>query len=80
VGFLSCSSFAVGNNRGGLDWSPRYNITPTQSVPVIRQHPREPVRQILTMRWGLISHCMGQRTRLLRQVEIMTDRPYSDGK
>lgn len=38
------------------DWSPRYNIAPTQSVPVIRQHPKEPVRQISTMRWGLIPH------------------------
>lgn len=36
------------------DWSPRYNIAPTQPVPVIRQHPKEPVRQISTMRWGLI--------------------------
>lgn len=36
------------------DWSPRYNIAPTQPVPVIRQHPREPVRQISSMRWGLI--------------------------
>jgi putative SOS response-associated peptidase YedK len=36
------------------DWNPRYNIAPTQPVPVIRQHPKEPVRQISTMRWGLI--------------------------
>jgi len=36
------------------DWSPRYNIAPTQTIPVIRQHPKEPVRQISTMRWGLI--------------------------
>jgi putative SOS response-associated peptidase YedK len=36
------------------DWSPRFNIAPTQPVPVIRQHPKEPVRQISTMRWGLI--------------------------
>jgi putative SOS response-associated peptidase YedK len=36
------------------DWSPRFNIAPTQSVPIIRQHPKEPVRQISTMRWGLI--------------------------
>jgi putative SOS response-associated peptidase YedK len=36
------------------DWSPRYNIAPTQSVPVVRQHPKEPIRQITTMRWGLI--------------------------
>jgi len=38
------------------DWSPRYNIAPTQPVPVIRQHPKEPVRQISIMRWGLIPH------------------------
>lgn len=36
------------------DWSPRYNIAPAQSVPVIRQHPKQPVRQISIMRWGLI--------------------------
>jgi putative SOS response-associated peptidase YedK len=36
------------------DWTPRYNIAPTQPVPVIRQHPKEPVRQITPMRWGLI--------------------------
>jgi putative SOS response-associated peptidase YedK len=36
------------------DWSPRYNIAPTQPVPVIRQHPKEQVRQISLMRWGLI--------------------------
>jgi putative SOS response-associated peptidase YedK len=36
------------------DWSPRFNIAPTQPVPVIRQHPKEPVRQATTMRWGLI--------------------------
>ena len=36
------------------DWSPRYNIAPTQPVPVIRQHPKEPIRQISFMKWGLI--------------------------
>ena len=36
------------------DWSPRFNIAPTQQIPVIRQHPKEPFRQISTMRWGLV--------------------------
>lgn len=36
------------------DWNPRYNIAPTQPIPVIRQHPKEPIRLISTMRWGLI--------------------------
>jgi putative SOS response-associated peptidase YedK len=36
------------------DWSPRYNIAPTQQVPTIRQHPKEPRRDLSLMRWGLI--------------------------
>jgi len=36
------------------DWTPRYNIAPTQPVPVIRQNPKEPVRELALMRWGLI--------------------------
>jgi putative SOS response-associated peptidase YedK len=39
---------------GDEDWSPRYNIAPTQPVPVIRQNPKEPVRELSLMRWGLI--------------------------
>jgi putative SOS response-associated peptidase YedK len=37
------------------DWSPRYNIAPTQTVPVIRQHPKEPRRELSLMCWGLIA-------------------------
>jgi putative SOS response-associated peptidase YedK len=36
------------------DWSPRYNIAPTQQIPVVRQHPKEPIRQLSLMKWGLI--------------------------
>ena len=36
------------------DWSPRFNIAPTQPIPIIRQHPKEPVREMSLMRWGLI--------------------------
>jgi putative SOS response-associated peptidase YedK len=36
------------------EWSPRHNIAPTQPVPVIRQNPREPVRELSLVRWGLI--------------------------
>ncbi len=36
------------------DWAPRYNIAPTQPVPVICQNPKEPVRELSLMRWGLI--------------------------
>jgi putative SOS response-associated peptidase YedK len=33
-----------------LAWHPRYNIAPTQSVPIIRQNPKEPVSEISSVR------------------------------
>jgi len=39
-----------------VDWSPRFNIAPTQPVPVVRQNPKEPVREVSLMKWGLIPH------------------------
>jgi putative SOS response-associated peptidase YedK len=36
------------------DWSPRYNIAPTQPIPVIRQNPKKPIRELSLIRWGLI--------------------------
>jgi putative SOS response-associated peptidase YedK len=38
----------------GLDWDARYNIAPTQNVPVIRQDTKQPIRRASFMRWGLI--------------------------
>jgi putative SOS response-associated peptidase YedK len=49
---------------GEDDWSPRYNIAPTQPIPVIRQNPEEPVRELWLLRWGLIPSCHGRKTRL----------------
>jgi len=39
---------------GEEDWSSRYNIAPTQPVPIIRQHPKDPRREMSLVRWGLI--------------------------
>jgi putative SOS response-associated peptidase YedK len=36
------------------DWSPRFNIAPTQPIAVVRQNPKEPIRELTLMRWGLI--------------------------
>ena len=36
------------------DWVPRYNIAPTQNIPVIRQDPDQPKRLDSRMCWGLI--------------------------
>ena len=43
--------FDVGDDA---DWSPRYNIAPSQSVPVVRQDATRPVRSLSLIRWGLI--------------------------
>ena len=29
-----------------LSWAPRWNIAPTQPVPIVRQHPKEPKRTL----------------------------------
>ena len=39
---------------GEEDWTPRYNVAPTQPVPIISQHPKEPRRELSLVRWGLI--------------------------
>jgi putative SOS response-associated peptidase YedK len=43
--------FDAGND---VDWSPRYNLAPTQSVPVVRQDASRPIRSLSLVRWGLI--------------------------
>ena len=36
------------------EWSPRYNIAPTQFVPVIRRNPTSSIRELSLIRWGLV--------------------------
>jgi putative SOS response-associated peptidase YedK len=43
-----------GTVSGDDEWNPRYNIAPTQPVPIIRQNPKEPRRELSLVRWGLI--------------------------
>ena len=43
-----------GVDREDFEWSPRFNIAPTQQVPTIRQDRKEPKRWLGTMRWGLV--------------------------
>lgn len=37
-----------------VDWEPRYNVAPSQSVGIIRQDPIKPERLFSRARWGLI--------------------------
>jgi len=39
---------------GEEDWVRRYNNAPTQPVPITGQNPKEPVRRLSLVRWGLI--------------------------
>jgi putative SOS response-associated peptidase YedK len=39
---------------GEDEWNPRYNIAPAQPVPVVRQNPLKPIRELSLLRWGLI--------------------------
>jgi len=42
--------------EGDVSWAPRWNIAPTQQVPVIRQDRKEPKRTFALLRWGLIPY------------------------
>lgn len=68
---------------GGEDWAPRYNIAPTQPVPVVRQHPKEPKRVLTLMRWGLIpawaKHASGAAGMINARSETAASKPAFRG-
>jgi putative SOS response-associated peptidase YedK len=41
---------------GDISWEPRWNIAPTQPVPVVRQDAKETKRTFTLLRWGLIPY------------------------
>jgi putative SOS response-associated peptidase YedK len=55
------------------DWVPRYNIAPTQPVPVIRQNPKEPRRELSLMRWGLIPLWMKDSSGSARMINARSE-------
>jgi putative SOS response-associated peptidase YedK len=36
------------------EWEPRFNIAPSQSIPVVRNGPDGDRRELVALRWGLI--------------------------
>jgi putative SOS response-associated peptidase YedK len=40
--------------EAGPEWAPRYNIAPTQQVPVVRVSPTGGQRELVMLRWGLV--------------------------
>jgi len=43
-----------GANSGDEQWEPRYNIAPTQLIPIVRQNGKGSPRQLCTVKWGLV--------------------------
>jgi putative SOS response-associated peptidase YedK len=58
---------------GEEDWIPRYNVAPTQPVPVIRQNPKEPVRKLSLMRWGLIPSWANDSSAVARMINTRAE-------
>jgi putative SOS response-associated peptidase YedK len=54
-------------------WIPRYNVAPTQPVPVIRQNPKEPVRKLSLMRWGLIPSWANDSSAVARMINTRAE-------
>ena len=59
------------------DWSPRYNIAPTQPVPVIRQHPKEPIRQVSLMKWGLVPSWANDTSGAARMINARSETAHT---
>jgi putative SOS response-associated peptidase YedK len=61
-----CGRFRLGKGKAALreyfgtendiDWSPRYNVAPTDQIPTVRQDRKHPVRKLALMKWGLVPY------------------------
>jgi len=54
-------------------WAPRYNIAPTQQVPIVRQNRNEPKRTFSLVRWGLIPSWAKDRTIGFKTINAMSE-------
>ncbi len=61
------------SRSGAEDWGPRYNIAPTQPVPVIRQHPQQPARELSLVRWGLIPSWAKDASAAVRMINARSE-------
>jgi putative SOS response-associated peptidase YedK len=58
---------------GKEDWNPRYNIAPTQPIPIIRQNPKKPVRELSLLRWGLIPSWAKESSRAAKMINARSE-------
>ena len=46
------------------DFPPRYNIAPTDQIPIVRIDPRDGEREVVMARWGLIPFWMKEKPKV----------------
>jgi putative SOS response-associated peptidase YedK len=59
------------------DWNPRFNIAPTQQIPVVRQHPKEPIRQLSLMKWGLVPNWAKDASGAARMINARSETAHT---
>src|SRR4029453_11121145 len=47
-----------------LNFPPRYNIAPTEQIPIVRIDPRDGERELVMARWGLIPFWMKENPKV----------------
>jgi putative SOS response-associated peptidase YedK len=58
---------------GEEDWSPRYNVAPTQPVSILRQNSKQPRRELSLVRWGLIPWWAKDATGAARMINARSE-------
>jgi putative SOS response-associated peptidase YedK len=63
--------------KSPADWQPRYNIAPSQTIPLVREEDKE--RRIALARWGLIPHWAKDKnigySTINARVETVAEKP-----
>jgi putative SOS response-associated peptidase YedK len=49
------------------NFPPRYNVAPTDQIPIIRVDPRDGERELVMARWGLIPFWMKEKPKAAHQ-------------
>jgi len=82
-----CGRFRLGKGKAALreyfgadsdvDWSPRYNIAPTDAIPTVRQDRKQPVRKLTLMKWGLIPYWSKDASGAARMINARSESAAS---
>jgi putative SOS response-associated peptidase YedK len=56
-----------------VSWAPRWNIAPTQQIPIVRQDNKQPKRTFGLVRWGLIPYWAKDRSIGAKTINAMSE-------